>query len=93
MAQLALTEVIKYAIIGFLSILGIQAASNLIGSITGQNPSAQMVSTMIQTLVPVMVTMMPMMMIMNMMMAMMNTIMTPFQQMGRILQPPAIYAW
>ncbi|MDT7921238.1 MAG: hypothetical protein RQ868_11710 [Meiothermus sp.] len=88
---IALAEVLKWFGLGFLGVMGLNALSNVIGSITGQNPMAQATSTMVQTLVPMIVTLMPVMMVMNMMMSMMNAIMTPFAALTRPMVPTATF--
>lgn len=67
------------------------AMSNLIGSATGQNPTAQASATMMQTLLPMMVSIMPLIMVMNMMMGMMNAIMQPFERLTRPMVPTYTY--
>jgi flagellar biosynthesis protein FlhB len=66
----------------FLMVLGgamvLGAMSNLVGSVTGQNPMAQVSSTMMQTLVPMMVTLMPPIIFMNVLMGMINNMMQTF---------------
>jgi len=90
-AGLGLAEVLKWLGIGFLGIMGLNAVSNVVGSITGQNPMAQATATMVQTLVPMMVSLMPVMMVMNMMMSMMNAIMAPFAALTRPMVPTATF--
>ena len=67
----------------------VNAMSNLIGSITGQNPMVQTASVMMQQMLPFMITMMPMVLVMNMMTSMVDIIMAPFARIAR----PAIPAY
>jgi flagellar biosynthesis protein FlhB len=59
---------------GFL----VAAMSNLVGNITGQNPMAQVSTTIMQTMVPMMVTLMPPIIFMNLFMGMINNMMQTF---------------
>jgi hypothetical protein len=90
-AELTLGQLLRLVAVGFLGIMGLNALSNVIGSITGHNPMAQTTATMVQAIVPMMVSLMPVMMVMNMMMSMMNAIMAPFAQLARPMVPTATF--
>lgn len=68
-----------------------QSASNLFGSVTGRNPSAEAVATMMNTMVPLMISIMPMLMMMNMMTGMVNMMMQPFEALTRRTTPTYQY--
>lgn len=59
---------------GFL----VAAISNLIGGVTGQNPMAQVSTTIMQTMIPMIVALMPPIMFMNMFMGIINNMMQTF---------------
>jgi len=73
---------------GFTALIG--ATSNLVGSVTGQNPMAQFTTTMMQNMMPLLITMMPLVIVMNLMMSMVNMMFAPIT---RMMAPPVTYYW
>ena len=86
-AGIGVMELLKYIVTGYLIVSGISAIGNVVGSITGQNPTAQTVNTILQTMIPVMVTLMPVAMVMNLMMSMIQSLMAPFTMITRLVAP------
>jgi hypothetical protein len=74
---------------GFL----VAAMSNLVGGVTGQNPMAQVSTSIMQTMVPMMVAIMPPIMFMNLFMGMVNNMMqtftAPFREVATFRYPTA----
>jgi uncharacterized BrkB/YihY/UPF0761 family membrane protein len=85
--MVAWLELIKCLVIGFTASVGFSTLTNIVGSITGQNPLAQATGTLLQNILPIIITLMPIMFIMSMFMSMMQDIMAPFTALTRIMTP------
>jgi hypothetical protein len=88
--MVAWVELIKWAIIGFMGIMGLSTLSNVVGAATGQNPMAQATGALLQNMIPIIITLMPVMMIMNMFMSIMQGITAPFTMLARMAPTPVM---
>lgn len=91
----ALASILSKPIVWLLGLVGVgiafQGLSNLVGSVTGHNPTADVTATMMQTMVPLIVSLMPVVMMMNMMMSMMSSITKPLETLTRPTIPSYVY--
>jgi hypothetical protein len=88
--MVAWVEIIKWAIIGFMGLMGMSTLSNVVGAATGQNPMAQATGALLQNMLPIIITLMPVMFIMNMFMSIMQGITAPFTMLARMVPTPVV---